>query len=447
MKIRVRSNLKKPITGICRVPGDKSVSHRSLLFGALTSGGKTRVSGLGTGDDNRSTRQIMEQLGATITDVSADEVEIVGVGLHGLHSPTKPLDCGNSGTSMRLLAGLLSAQPFDSIMVGDDSLSGRPMMRVCGPLRKMGAELSGQPGKKAGEVYPPLHIQGGQKLTGFSYSSPIASAQVKSAVLIAGLYAEGRTEVMEPGPSRDHTERMLSYFGVDVAVNGRSASLAGGVKSLQARPLLVPGDPSSAAFVVAGALLAGDNVAIENVSTNQTRTGFLDVLSQMGAGITLENEKREQVEPTATIAVAGKKGVLRGTTVSGELVVRAIDELPILAVVASAAEGITHFRDAAELRVKESDRIDSVVSMLRAFGVEVEERADGFSVQGKNREPLDATRVDSHGDHRIAMSAVVAGLMANGETVVENVSSIATSFPTFVDTFRLLGADLELQQG
>ena len=450
MKIRV--NPTKRFSGTCRVPGDKSISHRSLLFGALTSGGTMKVTGLGTGEDNRSTRRIMETLGASIRDVGPEAVDIDGVGLRGLSAPKDTLDCGNSGTSMRLLSGVLVAQGFDSVLVGDESLSSRPMMRICGPLRQMGASITGQLGDgKAGakkqEVYPPLLIAGGQKLAGISYQSPVASAQVKSAILLAGLYAEGETQVTEPGPSRDHTERMLRHMGVPLTVDENRASLQGGCKDLAPKRIHVPGDPSSGAFCIVAALVTGGEVSVNGLSVNPTRTGFLEVLREMGAPLEFDNSDEPAAEPFADVKVSiSKPGQLRGVTVTGDLVVRSIDEIPVLAVAAASGHGETRFEGVMELRVKESDRISSTVAMLRGFGVTVEEWDDGFSVLGNGGAPLKGACIDSHGDHRIAMSAVVAGLMATGETVVENVASIETSFPSFVQIMNELGCDLRLEE-
>jgi 3-phosphoshikimate 1-carboxyvinyltransferase len=427
------------------VPGDKSISHRAVIFGALASG-RVEVSGLGDGADNRGTARAFAAMGVAI-DARAGGLGIAGVGLDGLRAPATALDVGNSGTTIRLLSGLLCAQPFGAALTGDDSLQRRPMRRVIDPLARMGAVIDGTPGARPGELYPPLRIApapGG--LRGIDYALPIASAQVKSALLLAGLYAAGPTRLVEPGPSRDHTERMLAYLGAPVR------SEPGGVtvldprdwdRRLAARPFDVPGDPSSAAFLVAAALVAGAaEVRVLRVCVNPTRVGFIDALLAMGVVVELANRAEAGGEPVADLVVRGPSPALRAAELGGDLVVRCIDEIPVLAVVAAMGEGTTWFRDAAELRVKESDRIATTAAMLRAFGVEAIERADALGVVGRGGARLLPARVDAVGDHRIAMSAAIAALAATGETVIDDVACVATSYPAFVADLTALGAEL-----
>jgi 3-phosphoshikimate 1-carboxyvinyltransferase len=422
-----------PLDGDVEVPGDKSIGHRAVLFAALTDGA-CEVTGLSGGEDNLRTVAALRALGVRI----AGGV-VHGVGLDGLRQPAAPLDCGNSGTSMRLLTGLLAAQRFPSELVGDEYLSRRPMRRVAEPLGRMGARVGGQPGRKAGEIYPPLVISPAEALRGIDYDSPVASAQVKSAILLAGLYARGRTSVREPGPSRDHTERMLRFLGAPVETGDGTAAVApdGWDRRLVPRPLRVPGDPSSAAFLWAAALVSGGAVRVRGVCVNPTRTGFLDAIALMGADIARENPREEAGEPIADVVVRGGRP-LRGVELGGDLVVRAIDEVPILAVVAARAQGGTTIRDAAELRVKESDRVATTVALLRSFGAAADEREDGLVIAGGAA--LRPGDVDSHGDHRIAMAAAVAALVAGG--LVRDVANVATSFPTFARLLGELGAHL-----
>ena len=439
------------IVGDVEVPGDKSIGHRAAILGALASG-EVKITGMGRGSDNRNTLRAAAALGAAVTE-GGGEIRIHGLGLDRLRPPKGPIDCGNAGTGMRLLAGILAGQPFSSTLMGDESLSRRPMRRIADPLARMGAWVRGNDGARRGEVYPPLSIEGpkGERLRGIHCTLDVASAQVKSAVLLAALFAEGRTTVQEPGPSRDHTERMLRYLGAPVqapvqAFGGGGArevwlDPAGWDRVLAARSLNVPGDPSSAAFLLAAGLMAprGD-VIVRGVCVNETRTGFLDALAAMGARVDRLNERDAGGEPVADLRIADGAGALRAATLGGELVVRAIDELPILAVVAARAEGATSFRDAAELRVKESDRIATTAAMLRALGVEVEERPDGFTVIGRGDRPFEPGRIDAAGDHRIAMSAAVAALAASGPVRVDDVDNVATSFPEFPAVFAALGA-------
>lgn len=435
----------KPLIGIARVPGDKSISHRSLMFSALADDATT-IRGLGSGHDNARTRRAIELLGVRVKDAASGALVVAGAGVDGLRAPARAIDCGNSGTTMRLLCGLLAGQTFDATLIGDESLGRRPMLRVAGPLRQMGAAIDGRTGDKPGEVYPPLSVRG-SKLSGIEFSSAVASAQVKSAVILAALYAEGATTIREPARSRDHTERMLSHMGAPLRVGGDGAIVVdptGWDRALSGGRIDVPGDPSSAAFILSAALVAGvERIAVADVCVNETRTGFYDVLIAMGAMVEQEARNDSRGEPTADlVASRGAGDGLRGTVVSGELTVRAIDELPILAVVAARADGVTEFRDAAELRVKESDRIATTVAMLRNLGVQVQERDDGFSVEGLAGAPFSSARIDAAGDHRIAMSGAVAALAADGPVRIDDVDNVMTSFPRFADVLSELGADI-----
>jgi len=438
---------RRPLAGSVRVPGDKSIGHRAVLCGALGDG-VTTVRGLSGGEDNARTLDAVEALGVAV-DRAADAVRVHGVGPDGLRAPSGPIDCGNSGTCMRLLAGLLAGQPFSSALAGDRSLSSRPMRRIVDPLSQMGAAITGAEGARAGEVYPPLAIAGrGERdaLAAVDYAMPIASAQVKSAIIFAALYAGGRSRVVEPGASRDHTERMLAHLGAPVrSLPGRVVEIdpAAWDRRLRASEIDVPGDPSSAAFLLAAALIAGAReVRIARVCANPTRTGFLDVLERMGARVERREERAPGAEPTAELVIdQTAASALHGVEVGGDLTVRSIDEIPILAVVAARARGVTEFRDAAELRVKESDRIATTVEMLRRFGVDVAEQQHGFVVRGTDQ-PLRAAHIDAAGDHRIAMAAAVAALVAEGAVRIDDVDNVATSFPGFVDAMTSLGVDI-----
>jgi 3-phosphoshikimate 1-carboxyvinyltransferase len=454
MKTLIVRPAARALSGQIAVPGDKSIGHRALLFGAL-AGGQVTICGLSGGQDNARSAAAAAALGASV-ERGADRVVVTGRGLDGLRPPAAPIDCGNSGTTIRLLSGLLAGQPFPAEMFGDESLSGRPMRRVIDPLTRMGARIDGASGARPGEVYPPLRVQGvppGQRLRGTIHEMAVASAQVKSALILAGLYADGVTEIIESAPTRDHTERMLQYLGVPLRVEPADAGRRricidprGWNRQVEARPFTVPGDPSSAAFIVAAALVAGaDQVTVSGVCTNPTRTGFLEALAGMGAAVQ-QVAPAEQGEPTADLLVRdARRGALRGTLVAGDTTVRAIDELPVLAVVAACAAGATEFRDAGELRVKESDRIATTCAMLRGLGVEVEEFPDGFRVEGRAGQPLRACRVDACGDHRIAMSAAVAALAADGPVRIDDAANVATSFPTFPAVLSELGADLTVE--
>jgi 3-phosphoshikimate 1-carboxyvinyltransferase len=414
------------------VPGDKSITHRALLMGAVAQGVSTVRNWLPAADC-QATLNALRALRVDVEQISPTELLVNGVGLRGFRPPAAPIDCQGSGTTMRLLAGILAGQSFASILDGHAGLRRRPMERVAVPLREMGAEVVTRDG------CPPLAIAGGQ-LRGIDYQLPVASAQVKSAILLAGLYAEGQTVVRQPGPSRDHTERMLRAQGVTIKSADDTITLTPDTRPLAPISLTVPADFSSAAFPLVAALLVGvGEVLLKGVGVNSTRTGLLDVLGAMGAEITWLNQTEQGGEPVADLMVRSSE--LRSVDVGGGLVVRMIDEFPILAVAATQARGETSVRDARELRVKETDRIASVVAELRAMGAPIQEQGDGFVVEGPV--PLRGARVHSHGDHRLAMALVIAGLIAEGETVVEGADVIADSFPDFVGLMQELGAEIE----
>jgi 3-phosphoshikimate 1-carboxyvinyltransferase len=434
MRIRPAGRLR----GRARVPGDKSVSHRAAMLAALARG-RTTITNFSSSADCGSTLEALRRLGVSV-ERDGPTVRVEGVGDEDggqrFQPPTSELDCGNSGTTMRLLAGLLAAQPFASTLTGDESLSGRPMRRVMEPLVLMGARLSAVDG------HAPLTIEGRRPLRAVRYEMPVASAQVKSCVLLAGLGAEGRTEVVEPfARTRDHTERMLRWFGVRVETRespgeaGRVVVSVEGGSRLTARDLTVPGDISSAAFpVAAAALLAGSELELEGVGLNPTRAAVLDTLRGLGVPLTVEDERESSNEPTGLIRVRGGGGLKPSTpganVIRGAAVPQLIDELPVLAVVGTAVEGGLEIREARELRVKESDRIATTVANLRAMGAEVEEFEDGLRVGGPVR--LRGARLQSYGDHRIAMAFAVAGLAAVGETEIEGAEEcVAVSFPEF----------------
>jgi 3-phosphoshikimate 1-carboxyvinyltransferase len=420
------------LRGSATVPGDKSITHRALLMGAVAQGVSTVRNWLPAADC-QATLNALRALRVDVEQISPTELLVNGVGLRGLKPPAAPIDCQGSGTTMRLLAGILAGQSFASTLDGHAGLRRRPMERVAVPLREMGAEVVTRDG------CPPLTVAGGQ-LRGIEYQLPVASAQVKSAILLAGLYAEGQTVLRQPGPSRDHTERMLWAQGVSIESGDDTITLTPDARPLAPISLTVPADFSSAAFPLVAALLVGvGEVTLEGVGVNSTRTGLLDVLDEMGAEITWLNQTEQGGEPAADLMVRSSE--LRGVEVGGELVVRMIDEFPILAVAATQARGETLVRDARELRVKETDRIASVVAELRALGAPIQEQDDGFVVEGPI--PLRGARVHSHGDHRLAMALVIAGLIAERETVVEGADVIADSFPDFVSLMQELGAEIE----
>ncbi|AYF85979.1 MULTISPECIES: bifunctional prephenate dehydrogenase/3-phosphoshikimate 1-carboxyvinyltransferase [unclassified Pseudomonas] len=409
------------LAGRVRVPGDKSISHRSIMLGSLAIG-TTEVEGFLEGEDALATLQAFRDMGVVIEGPHHGRVTIHGVGLHGLKPPPGPLYLGNSGTSMRLLSGLLAAQPFDTTLTGDASLSKRPMNRVAKPLREMGAVI-----ETGAEGRPPLTIRGGQRLSGMNYEMPMASAQVKSCLLLAGLYAAGETAVTEPAPTRDHTERMLQGFGYPVKVDGNTATVESGHK-LSASRIEVPADISSAAFfLVAASIAEGSELVLEHVGINPTRTGVIDILKLMGGDITLENQREVGGEPVADIRVRAAK--LKGIDIPEDLVPLAIDEFPVLFVAAACAEGRTVLRGAEELRVKESDRIQVMADGLLALGVKAEPTPDGIVIEGG---PIGGGEVWSHGDHRIAMSFSVASLRASAPIRIHDCANVATSFPNFL---------------
>ncbi|MFI8383565.1 bifunctional prephenate dehydrogenase/3-phosphoshikimate 1-carboxyvinyltransferase [Pseudomonas sp. NPDC079086] len=409
------------LSGRIRVPGDKSISHRSIMLGSLAEG-TTHVEGFLEGEDALATLQAFRDMGVVIEGPHHGRVTIHGVGLNGLKAPAGPLYMGNSGTSMRLLSGLLAAQSFDTTLTGDASLSKRPMNRVAKPLREMGAVIETAP-----EGRPPLMIKGGQRLTGMDYEMPMASAQVKSCLLLAGLYAAGRTSVTEPAPTRDHTERMLRGFGYPVTVEGSTASVESGHK-LSATHIEVPADISSAAFfLVAGSIAEDSELVLEHVGINPTRTGVIDILKLMGGDITLENQREVGGETVADIRVRSAK--LKGIDIPEDLVPLAIDEFPVLFVAAAVAEGRTVLRGAEELRVKESDRIQVMADGLIALGVKAEPTPDGIIIEGGS---IGGGEVWAHGDHRIAMSFSVASLRATAPIRIHDCANVATSFPNFL---------------
>ena len=427
MTLRVRQ--ARPLRGEIDVPGDKSITHRAIFLGGLGDG-PSRIDGYLDSGDCRATIGCLEALGIAIERVEDDALVVHGSGIRGWQEPEGVLDCVRSGTTMRLITGLLAGQRFYSVLSGDPQLLRRPMDRVVSPLKSMGARIWG---RELGR-YAPLSIDGGG-LHGLEYAPPMASAQVKSCVLLAGLYAEGTTTVVEPGPSRDHTERMLRARGVPLHSEGLRHTLNGPASTLAALDVSVPGDFSSAAYLLAGGLLVpGSEVLLRNVGINPTRTGLLDALADMGARIERRNERDEGGEPVADLLVRAQE--LHGVEVGGDTVPRMIDEFPILALAATQAEGTTVVRDASELRVKETDRIDTTVWALRALGAHIEPRPDGFVVEGPTA--LVGTAADSQGDHRLGMTLAIAGLLSRGETTVGGSEAIADSYPGFERAIQTL---------
>jgi 3-phosphoshikimate 1-carboxyvinyltransferase len=425
------------VDGDVRVPGDKSVSHRALMLGGIAEG-VTEVRGFLESEDCLATMKAMRALGVRVEQSGVQEVRVHGVGLNGLKGANQPLDMGNSGTAMRLMTGLLCGQKFDSELIGDASLMNRPMERAATPLRQMGAKIATLGGK------PPVKITGGAQLNGIHYALPVASAQVKSAVLLAGLYAKGPTTVVESAVTRDHTERMLQGFGCSVDALGGQVRLDPPAR-LQACSLEVPGDFSSSAFfLVAGSISGaapGAGLVIRGVGINPTRTGLLDILALMGADLRVVNHRSAGAEPVADIEV--HPAALKGIHVPEHLVPLAIDEFPALFIAAACAQGETIVTGAAELRVKESDRIAVMAEGLRAMGVQCEVLSDGMRIQGRSEGPVfSGGKIDSHGDHRIAMSVTVASLRAATPIEIQDVANVATSFPGFVGTARGAGLDL-----
>lgn len=417
MKLRTNA---KGLRGSLRVPGDKSISHRSIIFGSLAKG-ITKVHDILRGEDVLSTMQVFRDLGVKIED-KGDLVEIHGCGFDGLQEPQRPLDMGNSGTSMRLIAGVLAGQNFSAQMVGDDSLSKRPMDRVSLPLRQMGVEIAGQTERDL----PPLTIHGNPNLKPIQYQLPIASAQVKSALIFAALQAQGESLIIEKDLTRNHTEDMLLQFGGQLKVDGKEIRVAG-KQELQAQEVVVPGDISSAAFwLVAGLIVPNSKITLTNVGINETRTGILDVIQAMGGKLSVS--ELDEVAKSATITVESSD--LHGTEISGELIPRLIDELPIIALLATQAEGQTLIRDAEELKVKETDRIQVVADALNSMGADIQPTADGMIIQGKT--PLNGASVHTYGDHRIGMMTSIAALLVkDGSVELERAEAINTSYPDF----------------
>ena len=417
MKLRTNA---KGLRGSLRVPGDKSISHRSIIFGSLAKG-VTKVHDILRGEDVLSTMQVFREMGVQIED-KGDLVEIHGCGFDGLQEPQRPIDMGNSGTSMRLIAGVLAGRNFSAQMVGDDSLSKRPMDRISLPLRQMGVEIAGQTERDL----PPLTIQGNPKLKPIQYQLPIASAQVKSALIFAALQAQGESLIIEKDLTRNHTEDMLLQFGGQLKVDGKEIRVAG-KQELQAQEVVVPGDISSAAFwLVAGLIVPNSKITLTNVGINETRTGILDVIQAMGGKLSVS--ELDEVAKSATITVESSD--LHGTQISGELIPRLIDELPIIALLATQAEGQTLIRDAEELKVKETDRIQVVADALNSMGADIQPTADGMIIQGKTS--LKGASVHTYGDHRIGMMTAIAALLVkDGNVELERAEAINTSYPDF----------------
>lgn len=422
------------LQGRIAVPGDKSISHRAVMLGAIAHG-RTEIEGLLEGEDVLATVAAFRAMGVNISGPHEGQMCIDGVGLRGLRTPGVALDMGNSGTAMRLLCGLLAGQAFSSELTGDSSLLKRPMARVATPLNSMGAVI-----ECSEDDCPPLRIRGGQTLTGMEYSMPVASAQVKSAILLAGLYAQGKTTVIEPAPSRDHTERMLRGLGYNVVRQSGTISVEGGGR-LQACSLQIPGDISSAAFFIVGAVISsGSDLVLENTGVNPTRVGMITILKEMGAKINLENERVVGGEPVADIHVQSSK--LHGIKIPEEQVPLAIDEFPAILIAAACAEGETTLSGARELRVKESDRIQAMARGLRCLGIEVREIPDGAVVQGKPS--FSGGTIESYDDHRIAMAFAMAGLRANDEIRINNCKNVDTSFPGFAELAARAGLQISV---
>lgn len=424
MKLRTNS---KGLRGIIRVPGDKSISHRSIIFGSLATG-ETKVYDILRGEDVLSTIQVFRDLGVTIQD-DGDVIRIQGVGFQGLQVPTAPLDMGNSGTSIRLISGVLAGQDFSVTMVGDDSLSKRPMDRVAIPLRQMGVEIAGQGDRDC----PPLHEKGTHQLQPIHYRLPVASAQVKSALIFAALQAEGESTIIEKEKTRDHTEDMIRQFGGEIQVDGKTIRIQGG-QEFQGQEVIVPGDISSAAFwLVAGLILPDSAIKIENVGINQTRTGILDVIQEMGGDLTMEDRDEKSVSASLTVQSSSLKGI----RIDGELIPRLIDELPIIALLATQANGQTVIADAEELHVKETDRIQVVADSLNAMGANVVPTEDGMIITGPT--PLHGADLETFGDHRIGMMAAIAALLVSeGNVMLDRAEAINTSYPSFFEDLETL---------
>ncbi len=420
MEITVRSACR--IDGSISLPGDKSISHRAVILASIAEG-KSRVENFLPSQDCLSTLECMRALGVEITGLDNTTLEIVGVGRGGLKESSDVLDAGNSGTTIRLLSGLLAGQPFFSVLSGDGSLRRRPMRRIIEPLRMMGAHITGRDQDR----FAPIAITGAH-LKGIEYNMKVASAQVKSAILLAGLYAQGQTVVREPAASRDHTERIMQFMGKALNISEEGIAIEGG-GSLQGREVVIPGDISSAAyFLVAATIIGNSRLVLQGVGVNPTRAGILKALKKMGGQISSIDERMISNEPIADMEV--QSALLHGTEISGEMIPRLIDELPVLAVAATQAVGTTIIRDAAELRVKETDRIRAMARQLSGMGANIEEKEDGWVIEGPT--PLRGARCLSHGDHRIAMAMAVAGLIARGETYIRGAECVDISFPGFL---------------
>ena len=411
-------------------PPDKSISHRAVIFASLAKG-ESRIKNFLWAKDPISSLNAMKSLGVKIEVNDIKEIIVQGEGLQSLKEPEDVIDCGNSGTTIRLLSGILAGQPFLSILSGDESLRQRPMKRIIEPLRQMGVEIC----SRAENRFPPVVIRGGN-LKGISYEMPIASAQVKSAILLAGLLAKGDTTVKEPHKSRDHTEKMLKSMGVELYITNNTIKISQPSQELKAFDIAIPNDFSSAAFFIGGACLVPDSeVIIKNVCLNETRTGFLEVLRSMGAKIEIFNLKEQAGEPVGDILVKKSSG-LKGVTVQGEIIPRLIDEFPILCIIATQAEGLTVIRDAKDLRAKESDRIKAMVTELSKMGVPIKEFEDGVEIKGPCK--LKGTEVYSYKDHRIAMALSIAGLISEGKTTIIDADCVDISFPEFYDLLEIL---------
>jgi 3-phosphoshikimate 1-carboxyvinyltransferase len=425
MKLLRRS--EQGLQGTIRVPGDKSISHRAVMLGSIAQG-KTVIEGFLPGEDCLSTIDCFRKMGVTVVQ-DGEHVEVIGNGIEELREPFGVLDVGNSGTTIRLLLGILAGTSFHSCLQGDASIAKRPMKRVTEPLRLMGAKLDG----RMNGTYTPISVRGSH-LKAIDYVSPVASAQVKSAILLAGLQAKGITSVTEPSMSRDHTERMLQAFGAQVQRDGRTVSVQGGQK-LQGTTVHVPGDISSAAFfLVAGAVVPNSDITLKNVGLNPTRTGIIDVLQQMGAQIEIINTSEPSFEPRGDLRIT--TSALKGVEIGGDIIPRLIDEIPILALAATQAEGVTIIKDAHELKVKETNRIDTVVQELNKMGARIEATDDGMIIYGTT--PLRGAEVSSHSDHRIGMMLAIASCIAEGETRLHQPEAVAVSYPSFFEQLSQL---------
>ena len=430
--ITFQSSASGPLSGEAKVPGDKSISHRALLLSAIAQGDSS-IQGLLMGQDNLATMTALRAMGVSIEEAAPESVLVHGVGLHGLKAPTNPLDLGNSGTGMRLLAGLLAGQSFDSELIGDPSLTHRPMKRIVEPLTQMGAKI-----EMSRVGTPPLKITGGQHLQGIVYSLPVPSAQVEACLLLAGLYADGKTCIYRPAPTRDHAQKILQAMGCSIQQDDDSVCLQGG-GDLRAISFQIPADISSAAFfMVAASIISGSDVLLKDVGVNPTRTGVITILQAMGANIILENKRMIGNEPVADIRI--RSATLKGIEIPVEQVPLAIDELPVLMVAAACAKGSTILKGAEELRVKETDRIAAIAEGLLALGVDAQTHADGMLVQGGK---LKGGEVDSFGDHRIAMAFAVAGAVAPEPVIIRDCVNVETSFPGFLQMANRLGLSLE----